>query len=152
MSYQNDLGQVHLLVSELGALLGVPDLALDEKGICSLGLDEVVVNMEFKADADMLMFYSVVATLPEVGREQMLSTALGANLLWGETRGDTLALAEQSGAILLQRQMPLEGLDVQGLAASLESFTNQCEGWAARFGGSPAPERNPEIMSMHDFA
>lgn len=152
MSSQNDLSPVHLLMSELGSLLGVPELALDESGICCLGLDDVVVNLEHKSETGMLMLYSVVATLPEEGREQMLSTALGANLLWGETRGDTLALAEDSGAILLQRQMPAEGLDVQGLAASLESFTEACERWTEKLGQAAAQESSAEIMPMHDFA
>jgi len=152
MSETYDSATLTLLISELGGVLGVPELVLDESGICCLGLDDVVVNLEYKTDTGMLMLYSVVATLPEEGREQMLSSALGANLLWGETKGDTLALAEESGAILLQRQMPAEELDVQSLAASLESFTDACERWTEKLGQAAAQESSAEIMPMHDFA
>ena len=154
MSLQNDLSSVHLLISELGALLGVPDLALDESLVCCLGLDDLVVNLEVNEKDATLLLYSVVASLPDTGREPLLMTALSANLLWGETAGDTLALAESSAAILLQRQMRLESLDIQSLAAGLEHFANQCEHWIATLGEptAAAPSASPAGIALHDFA
>ncbi len=154
MSPLTDVSPVHLLVTELGTLLGLPDLVLDESNICCLSLDDTLVNLEVKEEEDTLLFYSVVATLPETGREALLTSALAANLFWGETAGATLALAEQSAALMLQRQMPLESLDAQALAAGLEQFVNQCEHWAGRLGesGSPAQASHLNGLSLHDFA
>lgn len=154
MSSPLDLNPVHLLISELGALLGVPDLALDESLICTLGLDDVALSLEVNEKEGTLMLYSVVALLPDADRESFLIAALSANLFWAETAGATLALAAQSSAILLQRQMLLQSLDVQQLAACLEQFANQCEQWTAKLGGSAADDSSAPSADiiMHDFA
>ncbi|MFO1057245.1 MAG: type III secretion system chaperone [Dongiaceae bacterium] len=109
------------LLQELGGLIGIGDLTLDEDGAATLVLDggAAIVTLGARGGEDALHLMCCLDTVepgPAVLREM-----LRANFLGGAGR-PVFALEPGSDAVVLQQSVPLEGLTGAGLARILEQF------------------------------
>ena len=109
------------LISGLGSKLGV-ELTSDD-GSCVINVDDMVVTLMSLPDSDRLAVHGEIGDPPPEGLEQLLSAMLEANHLFAGTAD------HETGRFHLCRQEPLAILDVDSLAALVESFVNTLEIW-----------------------
>ncbi|MBT9292936.1 type III secretion system chaperone [Prosthecodimorpha staleyi] len=118
------------LITELGARMGLPNLALDADLTCALGFDRrSVVNIQYRPDRDALWFFADLG-VPAAG-EAAYEDLLRGNFFWRSTLGATLSLSgDQPPHVILALSVAWRGLDGARLAKQLESFVNTTEDWS----------------------
>lgn len=134
------------LMTELGATLQVPGLALDESGAVALSIDETI-SLRIVHDAqsgDMLLSATLGGVAATPARQ---ARALSASFCWIGADGAVFGLDKASGQLVLQRHCPGPSLDLAGLTAALESLVNHTESWTKLLGEitdepAPAAERS----------
>ena len=149
-----DRDQVDTLVTRLGEGLGIPDLALDDAGTCTLVIDNgaVIVNLGHNSGAGALDLMTCLDRVEPSSPNLM--QLLGANLGWRATGGATFAVEPTSGAVMLQRRLTANDATDEGLKSALESLIAAAEVWTARLTGhtGAAPDTiqpaHPPVGSM----
>lgn len=122
---------VHTLVSQLGDRAGTP-LALDDEGMLSLAFENgVEVTMEYDAELNVLQLYAVIGDDPldDDIRLTLYSTLLEANMAAGGMSGGTLALDDDSGELMLTREIDLAVADLDHLALATEAMAETAGQW-----------------------
>ena len=120
------------LLSALAPSLGVPDIALqEEEPVSLLAIDDFEVSLRYLPGSDTVMMFTVVAPLPEKGRNELFASLLDANTFFHGTQGFTLAAREDTG-VTLQGVMPMRVLDSANMPVWLQNFVNIAEEWQAR--------------------
>lgn len=150
-----DRGQAEALVTELGTQLGIPGLALDERGSATLAIDEgaVIVTLGHNPRAGAIDLMVCLDEIEPSGAQ--LGRLLVANFGWTATDGAAFALEPASGALVLQRRCFADELGRRGLRQILEGFVGTAEAWAKRLfvaasgtAGEDAGAFNPAHGSM----
>ena len=118
-------------LTELGRLLKLPKLTLNEEGICRVVFDEeLTLDFESFAEGRMLHLSSIIAPLDEQNRaETFFETLLHANLLGLATAGGHFSVDEANAEVLFERTLIMEEHDATGFVSAVESFVNHLEGW-----------------------
>src|SRR5687768_3051537 len=118
-------------LAELGAQIGLSDLALDENGLARVVFDgTLTVDFESMDEGRVLHLSSVVAALDGSDREEALfERLLQANLLGIATGGAHFSISEGDGEVLLERKLPVEVLACSSFVNAVETFVNHLEGW-----------------------
>ena len=127
-----DRTRAEALVADLGQQLGIEALALDERGTCTLAIDEgaVIVTLGHNTRTGSI---DLMVCLDEVEPSTtQLVRVLGANFGWLETAGATFALEPGSGAMVLQRRCHGPELDHGGLRRAVEALVATADGWSRR--------------------
>ncbi|MFY3305591.1 type III secretion system chaperone [Achromobacter xylosoxidans] len=122
---------VHTLVSQLGDRAGTP-LALNEDGILTLMFEnDVEVTMEYDNELNVLQLYAVIGgdPLDDDIRLTLYGTLLEANMVAGGISGGTLALDDESGELLLTREIDLSVVDLDHLANATEAMAETAAQW-----------------------
>jgi len=121
-------------LNELGSLLNLPELALNDEGVCRLVFDEdLTLDFESMADGRMLHLSTAITTLDtENQNESFFQTLLHANLLGLATGGAHFSVNEASDEVLLERTLKMDQHDATGFCSAVESFVNHLEGWKER--------------------
>jgi hypothetical protein len=122
--------KAEVLLAEMAAAMGIPELAFDADGTLTLDMDDrflVTLGVDEAAAALILM-------APILGTEgpkpkAFLEQALVGNFMWQGTLGATLAIDEASGVVVLHRRLPLDGLSLPDLEQAIEAFVNATEAW-----------------------
>src|SRR5262249_23605151 len=109
------------LVAELGRLIGIDDLALDEDCVATLSLDEdaAVVMLGVRDAGDSLELMCCLDTVEP--KPAVLREMLRTNFLGGAGR-PVFALEPGSDAVVLQQSVRLDGITGDELARILEEF------------------------------
>ena len=143
------------LVADFGKLLTVRDLKLDERTqSCVLAFDgELLLNIEYDAAIERLVFSIYLDELPREGAEPLLRELMGANLYWHRTRGATLCLEEGTNGVILVYSRGVAELDNAGFEVTVENLLNQAEKWRKRIlafaAQTPAePSPTPAVQSF----
>lgn len=119
-------------IQELGRVLGLPELTMDEAGTCILSLVEGALlpilgyNRRTLTIDVMICLDDVVPTAEQMGR------LMEANFAWLGSTDATLATAPKSGALVIQRRCGSTDLE-NGLAAVLESLVGVAQYWSGEF-------------------
>lgn len=117
------------LLSSLAPALGLPEITLrDGEPECLLVIDDFEVSLRYLPGADLAMLFTVVAPLPDNGREHLYAALLDANTFFHETQGFTLAAREDTG-VTLQGVMSMRVLDGSNIAAWVQNFIDVAEHW-----------------------
>lgn len=109
--------QVDDVLGKFAAQAGPEDLRLDEEGSAQFALDETFVSLDLDEAAGQVMLSPVGQ--PAAAAE-IYGRLLDSNLFWSGADGATLARDSTSGTIVLLRQLPVEGLDLQGFEVARE--------------------------------
>ncbi|MBS1196624.1 MAG: hypothetical protein H6R18_409 [Proteobacteria bacterium] len=122
------------LLADFGKTLTVQNLTLDAAtNSCVLVFDgELLLNIEFDAVVERLVFSIYLDELPKEGAEPLLRELMGANLYWHRTRGATLCLEEGTGGVILLYSRNVAGLDGASLETIVENLLQQAEKWRGR--------------------
>ncbi len=117
------------LLSTLAPALGLPEITVREDDPVSLlVIDDFEVSLRYLPSSDLVMLFTVVAPLPEQGKEKIYTALLDANTFFHETQGFTLAAREDTG-VTLQGIMPLRVLDSSNITTWFQNFLNVAERW-----------------------
>lgn len=117
------------LLSTLAPALGLPEIAVrDDDPVSLLGIDDFEVSLRYLPASDLVMLFTVVAPLPEQGKEQLHAALLDANTFFHGTQGFTLAAREDTG-VTLQGVMSLRVLDSSNITTWVQNFLNVAERW-----------------------
>jgi hypothetical protein len=112
--------QALVMLNSLGTNLGV-DLEPDAQGACALRIDDALdVTLRYQPSPPALLAYSPVGALPPGSVEGVLRRLLEDNHVWDGSRGATWSLSGED--VTLGRLFPLQGLEVEMLAAELAAF------------------------------
>ena len=123
---------LNTLLQELGKRVGIDGLATDDKGVCTLSIDEhLLLNFLANPKDGNLIIWCVVGEVPSVdylnNRAETLTTLLRTNLFWQETGGATLSMMPDSDDIILANRYPLLDIDAEQLQQITEQLVEQAE-------------------------
>jgi hypothetical protein len=126
-----DRNQAEALVSRLGQVIGIADLALDDAGTCTMVIDNgaVIVSLGHNAAAGALDLMTCLDQVEPTPAN--LARLLQANFSWRGSGGATFALDPTGGAVMLQRRIA-DATDDE-LKAALEALVATAEAWIKRF-------------------
>lgn len=125
--------QLETLLQQLGERVGLPDLAWDEGGECTLLFDDNVgINLSVEEDNQALVLYSIVGQLAPSVRTQAYEQLMSANFFWKDTLGATLGADTTTGTIVMAQSIPLSIIDLDVLENMLEHFIGLTENWMKR--------------------
>ena len=133
-----DRDRAAALVAELGTRLGIPGLALDERGSATLAIDDgaVIVTLGHNPGAGTIDLMVCLDEVEPSGAQ--LGRLLAANFGWAVTEGAAFALEPASGALVLQRRCSADEIGRRGLPNIIEGFVATAAAWAKRLAASPA--------------
>jgi hypothetical protein len=126
-----DRSQANAQISHLGQDLGLPDLALDEGGVCmiTVGDDALVVSLGHDAAGGVRVMVCLNDVTPAGAQ---LAELMAANFGGAQTEGGTFALAPVTGALVLQRRCGTDDLQAGGLTAVVVGLATAARAWRAR--------------------
>jgi hypothetical protein len=122
------------LVAELGASLGLQELALEEGDSCSLSIDDgaVTVRISYTEETDTFDFGTRLEKLAP--KPAQLARALGLNFCWQANAGAIFSLDRLSGRLQLSRRCLASDLDLASLNAVLEKLVGHAVAWTKILG------------------
>ena len=140
------------LIADLGAQMGLGDLALDDHGSLALSFDDsLVVNLQAVADGDLLLLYADLG--PPAAGERIYPALLRGNLFWRATLGATLSLTgDEPPHVVLAQETRWRGQDLGAMVAFLERFLHTAEDWLEVVRGGGDAELEPTSATASDHA
>ncbi len=148
--------QVNAILERFAAQAGLEECALDEHGTVQLAFDDVFVSLLLDEGRSALLLLATV-DCPQASAE-IYGWLLDANLFWSGAHGATLARDAVSRSIVLQRSLPVAGLELGPFEAALGSFVGAAEELRQRLaqgeaGASPAPHdgQGEQQLMQHTF-
>lgn len=122
------------LLAMFGRHIGLAGLAFDERGHCVLGIDDVVVNLEYDQPGGRLLVYGLIGR-PEGDLADVYAALLRANYLGMAGTGMSLGLRPDDDGVVLSRWLDAALLDLPAFEAALQAFVDTAEAWTARLAG-----------------
>jgi hypothetical protein len=144
---------LHDLLRQFGAQIGLPDLAADEQGFCSLKIGDVVtLSIQYEPEGDDIAIFARLGVIQPEAREDACLLMLSANFMWVETRGATLSLELGESAAYLGVKEPAQALDAVRFARLVQDFVETAEQWTRRLvalnGGASEPTHDVSSQLM----
>ncbi|CUT17092.1 MULTISPECIES: type III secretion system chaperone [Candidatus Ichthyocystis] len=129
----NTMVDAKSLVVELGSLLKLPGLKLNEQGVASLIADKKFsVNLEHSSVDGVIHIYSKVMDLDGPVSDVICRKLMALNAYGNETSGASFAWDELHHEIILWRRVDLQVANAHYLMGVLELFLDQVERWRSR--------------------
>ncbi len=121
------------LLRDLGASIGLPDLAPDDDGYCCLRIGEhVTVSLQYEPEGQDIALFAKLCQVPQPFRREAYEMMLAGNLFWAQTRGGTLAVEPSEGVVFLLMKEKAQALEFSRFNAMLENFVEAAEDWQRR--------------------
>jgi hypothetical protein len=125
--------EVNDLLKELGKVLDLSSLVLDENNHCLILFDDkIVLNLELQETDGTLVIYSYISIVPFAGKELILEILLEANFFWKISHGATFAIDKQTQTLVLQQKFPLPLFQPEHFEDHLAVFVDVAEAWMKR--------------------
>ena len=135
--------KLRILLEELGQSIGLPDLALDEKGFCTLVFDDqIVVDFQAHEPSNCLLMLSAVGTIKEGTELAMYAEILQANFVWASAHGLILSMDKESKTISMVSRESLAEMGQQDFQDHLQKFINAVEFWIDKIAGKLRDEED----------
>ena len=111
------------LVADLGKMIGIPQLTIDEDEYCFLNIDEKILMTLFRdPNTDFFTLYCELGSYDESNPE-VFKSLLEANYLWSGTGG----INSLNKTILMAYKHPLFMTDFQQFFSIVQTFINTAE-------------------------
>ncbi|NJN48093.1 MAG: type III secretion system chaperone [Candidatus Competibacteraceae bacterium] len=104
------LENAQAVLAELGVQMGIDQLTFNGEGLCSIGLDDFILNIELTTNGETLTLTAWLAEIPEGRRSEAAQRIADANYLFYGTQGATLGMNRNTGDVVLAVRMPTMGL------------------------------------------
>lgn len=138
------------LLSTLAPVLGLPEITVREDDpACLLVIDNFEVSIRYLPGSDAVMMFTVVAPLPEGGRNELFAALLDANTFFRGTQGFTLAAREDTG-VTLQGVMSMRVLDGSSIVSWVQNFVDVAQHWqgVCLNAEETGPEESPDVFAQ----
>lgn len=122
-------------LTELGTHIGLPDLALNENGLCRVVFDDLLtVDFESMDEGRTLHLSAPIRTLPTQPdqAEALYAELLSGHLLGAATSGAYFSISEADDEVLFERKLEMNRLDYTSFSNALEGFINHLEAWTEK--------------------
>ncbi len=130
------LVQVNRAFAELGGVLGLRDLALDENLALSLVFDShLMIEAQLAGESEALFLLASLSARPPLEGEASVrwhEHMLEAPIKYPELAGGFFAFDSDSEEVLLVRALPAARLDCALLESEIEAFINMLEYWSGQ--------------------
>lgn len=137
---------IHALLQELGKLINIPGLALDDDQTCTLDIDGQPIALRWLEESDTLLAYGVLMRdAPE--SVPLLRFLLKANLFGAASKGLHIGLHAPSNAFVMSGTVAVSSLDAESLGTYLGFMADSVALWKAKIselGRQAAPGGAPE--------
>jgi hypothetical protein len=121
------------LLAEFGRTLGIPQLAFDARGACTLMFDgAIAVMIAVEPARESIMLLGHIGAPDSAAAKRMLM----GNYLWRDTADATLALDPAGESAVLQARLALDALDSARFSTRMSDFVTGCELWRKRLAES----------------
>ncbi|MCR5413398.1 MAG: type III secretion system chaperone [Kiritimatiellae bacterium] len=120
--------QYEELLKAFGESLGLGDFP-QEHGPVAIDVDGMPIAFVHKPETDRIVLLGTVGEPPPEAAGRFGALLLQANFMFEASESCTLAQNPEGGTYVLQRELPLEFLDVGKLQSTLEGFANTLERW-----------------------
>jgi Tir chaperone protein (CesT) family len=140
------------LLRRFGQSNDIPNLTLDQYGVCRLVFDkDVTVDIEPINGVDQVCLYTKISLVPEEDREAFLLDVLACNLYGRDTGSASLGFESAQGAILLtQRLIDSQCTELDIFQRELLTFVDTTRRLSARFAdwhlGATQPDSNQSYL------
>ena len=138
--------RVNHVLAEFATRVGLGTCQLDDEGGAQFAIDDVLVSLLLDDDAKALLLLASVGH-PEPGAE-IYGKLLDANLFWDGAGGATLARVPASGAIVLQRSLRWDDIEIGEFEAALQRFVDAAERFARRLNETDEEAETPSTSSL----
>ena len=131
-----------VLLSSVSGRDGLPDLSLNDQGVCQLRVDDrLTITLEAIPQEAGAHLYSVLIRTDDFGREALFETLLEAQL-FGREIGDGMAFAYDrvTAEILLCRRLLAHEMSEDAFLSALTAFINWTDHWQMKLGDGRAEE------------
>ena len=138
------------LLDTLAPVLGLPEITVREDApSCLLVIDDFEVSLRYLPGSDAVMMFTVVAPLPERGRNGLFAALLDANTFFRGTQGFTLAAREDTG-VTLQGVMSMRVLDGSSVVSWVQNFMDVAQHWqgVCLNAEAPASDEAPAVFAQ----
>lgn len=120
------------LVTELGKMVGLPQLKPDSDGRLSLAFDAMVLHLQPDRHEDAVVIYCLIGEVRDTHQPEIYKHLLEANALWNGTGGGTLGALDHGKTAILAQLVPYNPGSFYAFEKKLESFINLAETWQRR--------------------
>lgn len=118
------------IIEELGEMLNLPDLKLNEHGVAGLIADkQYSIGIEYSSSDSVIHIYSKVMDLSGPLEGDLCRKLLSINAYGNETGGATLAWDEVHHEIILCKRVDMEVASSGYLKNIIEKFIDHVERW-----------------------
>ena len=140
------------LIADLGAQMGLGDLALDDHGSLALRFDDsLVVNLQAVADDELLLLDADLG--PPAADERIYPVLLRGNLFWRAALGATVSLTgDEPPHVVLAQETRWRGQDLGAMVAFLERFLHTAEDWLEVVHDGGDADLEPPSLTAADHA
>ena len=143
------------ILESLGLFLGLDDLEFgEEDDTCILQLDDKTrVNVSLSSENDTIILHSLMGTLPQSDRSEIVEQLLQANLFWSGTNGATISMERNTGLVIIAQALSLyssEGtlLTGEALANAIASLASAANQWKKLLENQNIETMAPESSSI----
>ena len=120
------------LLGELGKMMGIPGLKLNEQNVCRVIFDKkLTVDFESSNDGKTIHIYSTLCSIPsnKAEKERLYNAVMEANLFGHGTGGSSFCADPSQNEVVFCRVLSAEKTDFTDFATVLEAFLNYFETW-----------------------
>ncbi|KZL12925.1 CesT family type III secretion system chaperone [Pseudovibrio ascidiaceicola] len=117
------------LIAELGEKIGLPNLQLDEEGLCSFDVEEEFMLTLGANNQDEVILFALLPDIQKDKREAGYRLLLQANLLGKGTGDAVLAMTEGDNQPALNSRFSAKSLGVTQLEEKLDTFIKLVKLW-----------------------
>lgn len=134
------------LLGELGEVIGIGRLELDEGDGCALAFDErLVLNIAWEEETGLAALYVELGGIRDEQRPALHAAMLAANFAGRDTGGGALGIDPRSGAAVLVRRVDPRGLTAGELEHLLERLVGAAAAWMTRLAEPPPPAEEAQV-------
>ncbi len=134
------------LIRQFGARVGLPEMKLDDAGLCRVVLDETVnLDFELSSDAQTLYVYSSLPSIDFDVESELMKALLSGNYALHRTCNCRFAFDENANEFLLLETISGNGVSLEVFDQVLQNFARTATTWHTNcrrreFGGPPATD------------
>ena len=113
-----------------GKEMGLPDLKLNEDGICSLSFDEKInVDIFYRKEQEQVIFAAPIGDVPSEGQESFFRQLLIANAFGIENAGAVLGIEKDENRVILSYMFISSTFSFDLFKTVLANFVDLVEAW-----------------------
>ena len=121
-------------ITNYGKEVGLPNLKLNENGVCSLNFDgKINVDIVYNKENDQCFFASPIGTVPAEGREEFFKQLLVSNAFGIENGGAVLGIEEEEDRVVLSYTFIASTFSFELFKTVLGNFVTMVENWQNKY-------------------